>query len=78
MRKAFKRFKLDGNNNVIIEDIDKAFSEIIPVYESSKEKILALEDYARNRARMANESSDVTLAQPNVNILKYDDISNWR
>lgn len=77
MRKAFKRYKQDGNNNVIMEDIDNSIVEIIPVYESSKEKILALEYYAKDRARFANSDS-VNSNSDNSNILDYDDMSGFK
>lgn len=77
IRKAFKRYKQDGNKSVIISDIDDAIVEIIPVYESSKEKILALEDYARDRARFANERQEVSILE-SASILSYDDISNYK
>lgn len=54
MRKAYSRFKTDGNNAILEEDIDSACKEIIPVAKSSKEKILMLEEYAKNRARFSN------------------------
>lgn len=57
VRKAFRRYKQDGNASITEEDLEKALPEIIPVYESSKEKILFLEEYAKNRARFANDES---------------------
>ena len=75
-RKAFRRYKQDGDSKIKTEDIDLAFSEIIPVYESSKEKILALENYAKDRARFASQSEKPAVG--NVTILEYDDITNFR
>lgn len=54
MRKAFSRFKEDNNNAITQEDIRKACVEVIPVAKSSKEKIAALDEYAKNRARYSN------------------------
>lgn len=63
MRRAYKRYKLDGNKNIAIEDIEGALLEIIKVYDSSREKIRGLEEYSKNRARFANalpvETQDV-------------------
>lgn len=61
IRKAFIRFKQDGNRNITNEDIESAIGEIIPVSKSSKEKINVLKNYATNRARFASveeEESD--------------------
>lgn len=71
MRKAFKRFKQDGVNAILPEDIESAASEIIPLFKSSEEKIMALEAWARGRARSTNhlntsgveESSDHQLLE---------------
>lgn len=54
VRKAFKRYKADGNKLITAEDIDAAIPEVVPVYESSKEKIAVLEEYYRTRARFSN------------------------
>lgn len=79
MRKAFRRYKQDKNPNIIQEDIDLAISEIIPIYESSKEKIMSLEIYAKNRARMANEIADASNSNSsNENILDYTNIDLFR
>lgn len=56
MRKAFKRYKQDKVNSLLAEDIKEAAEEIIPLYRSSKEKIIALESWAEGKARNANES----------------------
>jgi len=54
MRKAYKRFKEDGVNALLPVDVEAAAGEIIPLYQSSKEKILALEAWAQGRARNTN------------------------
>ncbi|MED1125215.1 AAA family ATPase [Bacillus atrophaeus] len=54
MRKAYKRFKSDGVNALLPLDVEEAAKEIIPLYRSSKEKILALEAWAQGRARSTN------------------------
>lgn len=54
VRKAYSRYKQDGNKDILRIDIQKACAEIIPVAESSREKIAALEDYAKTRARFSN------------------------
>jgi SpoVK/Ycf46/Vps4 family AAA+-type ATPase len=55
MRKAFSRSRTDGNDNITKEDIIAAAEEVTPVYESSREKIVALETYCNNRARRTAE-----------------------
>lgn len=58
MRKAYKRFKEDGNNALVEDDVIGASKEIIPLYRSSKEKILSLEAWAHGRARNTNSMLD--------------------
>lgn len=54
MRKAFARFRKDGNRDITEEDILSATKEVIPLYSSSKEKIMWLDDWAKGRARKTN------------------------
>jgi SpoVK/Ycf46/Vps4 family AAA+-type ATPase len=54
VRKAFKGYKETGNKLITKADIDAAIQEVVPVYESSKEKIAVLEEYYRTRARFSN------------------------
>lgn len=54
IRKAFSRSRKDGNKDITKIDIQKACAEIIPVARSSREKIAALEEYAKTRARYSN------------------------
>lgn len=78
IRKAFYRYKNDGNSSIIIDDIASAKEEIIPVFESSKEKIYALEVYAKNRARHANKIKEVPIDDDNSTndgILNMDEIN---
>jgi len=63
MRKAFKRFKEDGVNALLPEDLEEAAKEIIPIYRSSREKILALESWAQGRARSTNQLGDDEIDQ---------------
>lgn len=58
MRKAYKRFMADGNRTITEQDIELAIKEIVPVYNASKEKIVALEKYAETRARFASEEAE--------------------
>lgn len=55
LRKAFSRFKKDGNSEITKDDLQKACIEIIPVSKSSREKIALLEEYAKSRARFSNK-----------------------
>lgn len=54
MRKAFARFRKDGNRDITEEDFMSATKEVIPLYNSSKEKIMWLDDWAKGRARKTN------------------------
>ena len=54
MIKAFQRYKEDGNANITVDDVIAAAAEVIPVSQSSREKIAALENYCRTRARFAS------------------------
>ena len=58
MRKAYKRFMADGNRTITEQDIELAIKEIVPVYNASKERIVALEKYAETRARFASEEAE--------------------
>ena len=55
MVKAYQRYKEDGNANITIDDVVLAAADVIPVSRSSREKIAALENYCRTRARFASE-----------------------
>lgn len=55
IRKAFKRYMETKTKEVTPDDIDDAMKEIVPVFNSSKEAILRLENYAKNKARFASE-----------------------
>lgn len=72
IRKAFVRYKQDNIKAILVNDLDLAIPEIIPVYNSSKEKILALEAYAKDRARSANSETSVSVEDDN-SILDMDD-----
>lgn len=58
IRKAYKRYKEDNDSSITIADVDAAIPEVIPVFESSKEKIGAIEEYYRSRARWANNEPE--------------------
>ena len=61
MRKAYVRFREDGNRELTAEDVISAVKDVIPLYTSSQERIHALEMYARGRARNTNyvDNSDL-------------------
>ncbi len=63
MRKAYQRFKEDKNNCLTEDDINLASKEIIPLYKSSQEKILALESWAHGRARSTNDMNENEIDQ---------------
>ena len=58
MWKAFRRFSVDKNDCLTTEDLMQSIKEVIPVAESSKEKINYLENWAKGRARFANKVID--------------------
>lgn len=58
MWKAFRRFLEDKNNAILIEDISSSVKEVVPIFESSKEKITYLEHWVKGRARYANNVID--------------------
>lgn len=58
IRKSFIRFKKDNDNELKEEDITSAINEIIPIFKTSKESILALKSYCSNRFRSVNEEND--------------------
>jgi len=43
------------DKTIVLEDIDKAIEEVIPIATSSKEKIAVLEQYCKDRARKVAE-----------------------
>lgn len=75
MRKAFSRYLKDGNNQITIEDVTGAINEVIPISQSSREKILALENYCKTRAKNASyktEEKDEFSAAEDDNFLLND------
>jgi ATP-dependent 26S proteasome regulatory subunit len=63
MVKAYQRYKQDGNANITVDDVISAAADVIPVSRSSREKIAALENYCRTRARFAS-GEDTVVAKP--------------
>lgn len=77
MRKAYKRYLKDNNKGITTIDIDEAISEIVPVYNASKEKIVSLEKYAENRARFASREAETNIApKRKVPTIKMSDLTN--
>lgn len=75
MRKAYKRYLKDNNKDITTIDIDEAISEIVPVYNASKEKIVSLEKYAENRARFASREAETNIApKRKVPTIKMSDL----
>lgn len=52
MRKAFMRYKQDGNKEVTVEDIVDGCSEVTPVVISSRAKMIALDKWCRETQAM--------------------------
>lgn len=83
LKKAFSRYKKDGNKEITKEDIQKACIEVIPVAKSSREKIAALNEYAKTRARFSNQLINEYGCNINNNkeitrILSIDDLKEAR
>ena len=58
VRRLFFKIKEKNDSTIDKEDILLAIKEVIPVAISSREKILALDTYCKNRARYASEIED--------------------
>lgn len=56
---------------IVLEDIDKAIQEVIPIAESSKEKIAILDQYCEGRARKVSED-EVKEAKRRSSVLDLD------
>lgn len=65
IRKAFVKYKQTGERNITANEIIAAAQEVIPVYESSKEKILILEAYCKGRARR----TDYEINKKNIEVI---------
>ena len=72
VRKAYLRYKKDNNPSITTEDIDLAIPEIVSVYNSSKEKISAIEEYYRGRARWANTIIKNDPEKSEQDIIEFD------
>ena len=55
MRIAYIRYRKDGNKELTTDDIIKGIHEVVTIYNSSREKIMALETYCNGRARRTDE-----------------------
>ena len=76
VRRLFFKIKEKNDSTIDKEDILLAIKEVIPVAISSREKILALDTYCKNRARYANEIEDQVeeYDEDNDNEIDYDNI----
>ena len=59
------------DKTIVLEDIDKAIQEVIPISESSKEKIAILDQYCEGRARKVSED-EVKEAKRRSSVLDLD------
>ncbi len=56
--KAFlNKVKNNGNGKITINELKEAVNSVIPVYKSSREKMDALEHWAKGRALYANKEN---------------------
>lgn len=67
MRKAFVRSKTSSNGNVgfTSDDVMASVKEVIPISQSSREKIMALEAWCEGRARRSDYEEAKTVAPEN-------------
>ena len=63
LRKAYARSKIDAIKEVTEQDILAAIKDVIPLYKSSREKISALEAYAKGRAKNSHEDGKSSMTQ---------------
>lgn len=61
MRKSYVRYISTQIKEITEDDIDEAIEDVIPVYNSYKEKIKSLEVYAKTRARFASGQEEVNI-----------------
>lgn len=74
MWKAFRRFKVDGSNVLTEEDVTSAARDVVPIYESSREKIMYLEQWVQGRARYTNGRFDSQGYDTNLDNQLLDDV----
>ena len=72
IRKAFIRSRKDKNTKITKEDILLGLAEVIPIYTSSKEKIVALENYCAGRARRTDNELDISKGIETEENIKFD------
>lgn len=73
--KAFKRYRIDGQDCITNKDLLDSIEEIVPMFLSSKEKIVSLEQWAKGRARYASKNEDVEKTKKKAARL-FKDIAN--
>lgn len=59
------------DKSIVLEDIERAIQEVIPIAESSKEKIAILDQYCEGRARKVSED-EVKEAKRRSSVLDLD------
>ena len=66
LRKAYlNKVKTNEDKGITFEILQEAIKEVVPVAVSSREQIVALQRWAKNRALFANDSDENTPAVPN-------------
>lgn len=70
---AYKDYKQTGSKDISIENIRHAISKVSPVYKTSREKITALESYAKERALFANSQNKKNSAAEDIeDLVNFD------
>ncbi len=65
LRKAFlNKIETNEDNGITLEILEDAISEVVPVAISSREQIVSLERWAKNRALFANAESEDSTKPP--------------
>lgn len=71
---TYKHFVETGNEEVTVDHIKYAISKVSPVYKTSREKIIALENYAKERALFANSKNKKETVTDNISDLVNFDL----
>ena len=73
---AYLRYKEDGVNAITLDDLLKAKDHVIPISESSKDKISYLQNWAKGKAQFASASINKNLKDKEKAYNKYESMLN--
>ena len=69
---AYARYKKDGVDEILLEDLLNAKKQVIPIAESSKDKINYLQNWAKGKAQFASATVDKAMKQKAEAYDKYE------